>query len=180
MSLLDIGGGFPAGDLSQMTIDALKPTRKDSMKFKVIAEPGRHFSSRCFYLLTRVLGKREKNGKPCFHMKDSVYHSFNCTLMDGVSFENSNDQFYSKVSNNEACSIFETKNSTLFGMTCDGMDIITKNLGVPIDVKVGDWFCFSGMGAYTHGCKSNFNGMYTTETIYKWPAVIGEKIEVAL
>lgn len=26
MSLMDIGGGFPAGDLSQSTIDALKPT----------------------------------------------------------------------------------------------------------------------------------------------------------
>lgn len=37
MSLLDIGGGFPAGDLSQMTIDALKPTQHDSMGYKVIA-----------------------------------------------------------------------------------------------------------------------------------------------
>lgn len=166
MNLLDIGGGFPAGDLSMMTINALRPTSNDPMNYTVIAEPGRHLSSRCFYLLTRVLGMRLKNGKPCFHMNDSVYHSFNCTLMDGVSFENSNDQFYSKVTGNrEASSIFETKNSTLFGMTCDGMDIITKNLGVPIDVKVGDWFCFSGMGAYTHGCKSNFNGMYTTEII---------------
>lgn len=172
MNILDIGGGFPAGDLSKMTIDALKPTKSDPMNYKVIAEPGRHFSSRCFYLLTRILGMRMKNGKPCFHMNDSVYHSFNCTLMDGVSFENSNDQFYSKLENKETSGIFETRNATLFGMTCDGMDIITKNLGVPIDAKVGDWFCFSGMGAYTHGCKSNFNGMITTENIYRWPVRI--------
>ena len=26
MNLLDIGGGFPVGDLSKMTIDALRPT----------------------------------------------------------------------------------------------------------------------------------------------------------
>lgn len=68
MDILDIGGGFPAAELSQQTISALEPTKRDPMGYKVIAEPGRHFSSRCFYLLTRVLGQRIKNGKPCFHM----------------------------------------------------------------------------------------------------------------
>lgn len=68
MSLLDIGGGFPVGDLSKMTIDALKPTQYDPMGYRVIAEPGRHLSSRGFYLLTRILGKRMKSGKPCYHL----------------------------------------------------------------------------------------------------------------
>lgn len=83
--------------------------------------------------------------------------------MDSVSFENQ-EQFYSKVecTNKEPSGIFETENSTLFGMTCDGLDIITKNLDVPRDVKVGDWLCIAGMGAYTYGCRSNFNGMKTT------------------
>lgn len=175
MSILDIGGGFPAGELSEKTIEALKSTQTDALNLKVIAEPGRHFSSRCFYLLTRVLGKRMKNGKPCYHMNESLYHSFNCTLMDGVSFENSSDQFYSKIdSKKEPSAIFETKNSTLFGMTCDGMDIITKSINVPIDCQVGDWMCFNGMGAYTHGCKSNFNGMTTTDKIIRWPTVVHE------
>lgn len=97
MSLLDIGGGFPSGNLSQMTIDALKTTENDPLKYTVIAEPGRHFAANSFYLLTRVLGKRFKNGKPCYHLNESLYHSFNCNLMDGVSFENNNDQFYSKI-----------------------------------------------------------------------------------
>jgi hypothetical protein len=29
MRILDIGGGFPSGELSKMTIDALKPTEHD-------------------------------------------------------------------------------------------------------------------------------------------------------
>jgi len=37
MSILDIGGGFPSGDLSQKTIDALKITENDPMNYKVIA-----------------------------------------------------------------------------------------------------------------------------------------------
>lgn len=83
--------------------------------------------------------------------------------MDGVSFENSTDQFYSKIDEQrQPSAIFETRNSTLFGMTCDGMDIITKSINIPIDAQVGDWLCFNGMGAYTHGCRSNFNGMTST------------------
>jgi diaminopimelate decarboxylase len=75
----------------------LKPTEKDPLGYKVFAEPGRHFSGNSFYLLTRVLGKRLKNGKTCYHLNESLYHSFNCNLMDGVSFENSLNQFYSKI-----------------------------------------------------------------------------------
>ena len=115
-----------------------------------------------------------KHGKPCYHLNESLYHSFNCNLMDGVSFENAEDQFYSKVHEREPTGIFETRNSTLLGMTCDGMDIIAKSIQVPVDAQVGDWFCFGGMGAYTYGCRSNFNGMNSTERVIRWPTVIGE------
>jgi diaminopimelate decarboxylase len=97
MSVMDIGGGFPAGDLSQLTIDALKTTENDPLGYRVIAEPGRHFCSNSFYLMTRVLGRRIKSGRPCYHLNESLYHSFSCTLMDAVSFEGSQDQFYLSV-----------------------------------------------------------------------------------
>jgi ornithine decarboxylase len=47
-------------------------------------------------------------------------------------------------------------------MTCDGMDVITQNLHVPSEMKVGDWLIFGGMGAYTYGARSDFNGMKST------------------
>jgi len=96
--------------------------------------------------------------------------------MDGVSFENSDNQFYSKIDSSslEPSGIYETHNSTLFGMTCDGMDIITKNINTPVEMKVGDWLCISGMGAYTYGPKSNFNGMKSTEKIIRWNAKLHE------
>lgn len=37
MHTLDIGGGFPAGDLPEATIDALKPTQEDPLGYRVIA-----------------------------------------------------------------------------------------------------------------------------------------------
>ena len=86
MTLMDVGGGFPSSDLNKKTIDALKTTENDPLGYRVIAEPGRHFCGNSFYLLTRVLGKRVKSGKPCYHLNESLYHSFNCNGMDGVSF----------------------------------------------------------------------------------------------
>ncbi len=53
-------------------------------------------------------------------------------------------------------------------MTCDGTDIIVKNIYVPQDLKMYDWICFSGMGAYTYGQKSNFNGMMSLDKIIPW------------
>lgn len=34
---MDVGGGFPAGNLNKKTIDALKGTRNDPLGYKVIA-----------------------------------------------------------------------------------------------------------------------------------------------
>ena len=55
----------------------------------------------------------------------------------------------------------------LFGMTCDGRDIIANNFVAP-DMNVGDWMVFGGMGAYTVGPKSMFNGMEATTKILTW------------
>jgi len=60
MELLDVGGGFPSGDLNTNVVDALKKTYNDPLGYKVIAEPGRHFSSNSCHLLFRVLTKRFK------------------------------------------------------------------------------------------------------------------------
>lgn len=174
MTVMDVGGGFPSGDLNKKTVDALKLTENDPLGYTVIAEPGRHFCGNSFYLLTRVLGKRVKSGKTCYHLNESLYHSFNCNVMDGVSFENSKDQFYRALENGRSTELGQTEDSTLFGMTCDGMDVITKTMSVPTSLKVGDWLCLSGMGAYTYGCRSNFNGMKSTERVIRWNSNLEE------
>jgi hypothetical protein len=58
------------------------------------------------------------------------------------------------------------------------MDIIARKVGVPVEAKVGDWMCFGGMGAYTFGCRTSFNGMVAAEHIYRWPLQIKESLEV--
>lgn len=74
MEILDLGGGYPAGEIDKTMLDALKLTKDDPLGYKVIAEPGRYLSSTCGYLFTRVIGKRIKNNKTCIHVNDSIYH----------------------------------------------------------------------------------------------------------
>lgn len=63
-------------------------------------------------------------------------------------------------------------------MTCDGLDVIANSMDIPREMKVGDWLCFSGMGSYTNGPKSNFNGMNSTETVDYWNAeIVNEKVK---
>jgi len=94
MEILDLGGGFAAGEISEKQVNILKDTYNDPLGYQVMAEPGRYISSNSCFLATRVIGKREKNGKLCFHLNDGLYHSFNCNLMDGFSLENDQSQFY--------------------------------------------------------------------------------------
>lgn len=60
----------------------------------------------------------------------------------------------------------------MFGMTCDGLDIIARKIMVPKGVEVGDWLCFGGMGAYTYGPRSRFNGMRSLVDVCDWEADI--------
>lgn len=91
MEILDVGGGFPTGSLDQDIIKTLEKTRNNELGYQVIAEPGRYFSANACTLLFRIMAKKIKHGKLCYHVNESLFHSFNCVLMDGVSFENSTD-----------------------------------------------------------------------------------------
>lgn len=170
MELVDIGGGLPANKLTKEIVDALQVSKEDPLGYRTIAEPGRFLSSRSCQLATRVIGKRLKSNKVCYHINDSLYHSFNVVLMDGVSFEEDRSQFYSKwevgqSSRNVNEQWKDMQEGSLFGMTCDGYDIIARQFEMP-EMQVGDWMVFSGMGSYTYGPKSHFNGMTSTDRLY--------------
>lgn len=55
--------------------------------------------------------------------------------------------------------------STVFGPTCDSMDVLSRGVLLP-KMDVGDWMYFQNMGAYTSAAASTFNGFPTTETFY--------------
>lgn len=71
-----------------------------------------------------------KNGKVCYHINDSIYHTFNIKNSDSISFDNASNQFYSKlaIETTEVGSVQKFKESTIFGITCDGLDVVARNI----------------------------------------------------
>lgn len=48
--------------------------------------------------------------------------------------------------------------STVFGPSCDGLDVVLKDYPLP-EMEYGDWIVFPSMGAYTLAGACDFNGM---------------------
>jgi hypothetical protein len=55
--------------------------------------------------------------------------------------------------------------STIFGPTCDSIDVISRSVLLP-KLSIGDWLYFNNMGAYTMAAASSFNGFTPTEKFY--------------
>ena len=55
--------------------------------------------------------------------------------------------------------------STVFGPTCDSMDVLSRGVLLP-KMDIGDWMYFQNMGAYTSAAASTFNGFPTTDKFY--------------
>lgn len=52
-------------------------------------------------------------------------------------------------------------------MTCDGLDVIAKGIFCP-QLNVGDWLLVGGLGAYSYGSRTEFNGMKSCDKIIRW------------
>jgi ornithine decarboxylase len=167
MNVLDIGGGFsgtqdakPAFEevarLIAPLLDELFPTER------IIAEPGRYFAASTMTLVTTVHSRRkyvdpEGKQKVLYYIDEGVYGSFNCIL-----FDHQQPQPLLLRPPQDSCIEYE---STIFGPSCDSMDMITKDYPLP-ELEVGDWLTFENMGAYTTCAASDFNGFRTTKTIF--------------
>lgn len=59
----------------------------------------------------------------------------------------------------------ELYNSTIWGPTCDALDLIIDNVQLP-DLSTGDWIYFKDMGAYSFPTISTFNNMPRVKEFY--------------
>ena len=65
----------------------------------------------------------------------------------------------------ETDDIHSAKNSTVFGATCDSLDVILENVQMP-ELETGDLIRFNSMGAYTSAAASQFNGLARPKIYY--------------
>jgi ornithine decarboxylase len=153
MNLLDIGGGFPA------PYDAsVKPFRELARKInaeldrlfpkdiQILAEPGRFLVATAGTLITKIIGKAVRDGKLCYYVDDGVYQTFS-----GIIFDHC--QYHLK-----AFKKGSTRICTVFGPTCDALDVISMAEELPAGLERGDLLYSQNIGAYSNASSTPFNG----------------------
>jgi ornithine decarboxylase len=133
MNLLDIGGGFPAP-----YDPSVKPFRELARKInaeinrlfpadmEILAEPGRFLVATAATSVARVIGKAVRDGKTCYYIDDSVYHTFSNIIFDHYPYH------LKTFKQNR------TEISAVFGQTCDGLDTISQSDELP-ELRSATW-----------------------------------------
>jgi ornithine decarboxylase len=144
--LIDIGGGFSSTnvfDLGPVPEQINETISKLDPKFTFIAEPGRYMVEHMATLVTPVMGVKGDG----VTISESLYGAFNCILFDHAEPV---PEFFIET---------QTSPRILFGSTCDGGDIISKQISLPETLTEGDWIIWPRMGAYTSAATTRFNGI---------------------
>ena len=158
---IDIGGGFlPEGYDFMKKAECINKSivhlHKDYIR--VIAEPGRFFATNSFDFYVKVIGKKylESSKEFYYTIDDSLYGQFTSILFDHAK------PVWTRVA--EDLIPRRRVKGTLFGRTCDSLDVIAKSKDME-ELEVNDWLCFPNMGAYTRATASEFNGFPRPDVI---------------
>jgi ornithine decarboxylase len=160
IKILDIGGGFPAPynkHVKPFSALAAKISREISRLFpediEILAEPGRFLVATAATSIARIIGKAVRDGKTCYYIDDSVYHTFS-----GIIFDHC--QYHLKAlkrGNTEICAVF--------GQTCDALDTISLSESLP-ELEIEDLVYSENIGAYSNASSTWFNGFPPAKVIH--------------
>jgi ornithine decarboxylase len=160
LKILDIGGGFPAPynkhvrpfrELAQVIKAEIK--RLFAPDIQILAEPGRFLVATAAKSVARVIGKAVRDGKQCYYINDSVYHTFS-----GIIFDHSQYPLTAfKSGKKEICAVF--------GQTCDGLDVISQSEHLP-ELEIDDLVYAENIGAYSNASATWFNGFPPAKVIH--------------
>jgi ornithine decarboxylase len=160
IKILDIGGGFPAPyDRHVKPFSAL--ARKINAEIErlfapgveILAEPGRFLVATAAVSVARVIGKAVRDGKTCYYIDDSVYHTFS-----GIIFDHC--QYHVKAFKKGPAEI-----CAVFGQTCDGLDTISHAEELP-ELQIGDLVYSENIGAYSNASATWFNGFPPARVVH--------------
>ncbi|KAL8648513.1 MAG: hypothetical protein Q9226_005962 [Calogaya cf. arnoldii] len=166
LDILDVGGGFSSDSfdvMSQTLREALDERFSD--KIQIIAEPGRYFVATAFAVACNVIARRQvlsEDATPHYMLtlNDGVYGSF----MDCLLSHWQRQPLILHCSNQEIPK--QAIRYTIWGPTCDGVDLIVDKACLDRLLDVGDWLSFPGMGAYSLCLSTSFNGFSSERTVH--------------
>ncbi|CAD6218275.1 unnamed protein product [Miscanthus lutarioriparius] len=171
MRILDIGGGFKAGtastfqDACDVINSALTHHFGDVPGLQVIGEPGRYFAETPFTLAARVFGKRTRGEVREYWIDDGFFGTLCCVHVENYvprPVPVSSRAAAGDGDGDGGGESDETHPSTVFGPTCDSLDVVVKGYHLP-ELRIGDWLVFHEVGAYTTVLSCNFNGFSASD-----------------
>ena len=160
IKILDIGGGFPVNyhrHIQSIGALARKINAEIARLFpgdiEILAEPGRYLVATAATSIARVIGKAVRDGKVCYYVDDSVYHTYSGIIFDHCQYQV------------KAFRKGKTELSTVFGQTCDGMDVISQSEPLP-DLELDDLVYSENIGAYSNASATWFNGFPPAQVVH--------------
>jgi len=160
IKILDIGGGFPAPynkHVKPFSALASKINAEIHRLFpkeiQILAEPGRFLVATAATAVARIIGKAVRDGKPCYYIDDSVYHTFS-----GIIFDHC--QYHLK-----AIKRGKTEVCAVFGQTCDALDTISLSEELP-ELEIEDLVYSENIGAYSSASATWFNGFPPAKIVH--------------
>jgi len=160
IKILDIGGGFPAPynkHVKPFSALAKKINAEISRLFpkgmQILAEPGRFLVATAAASVARIIGKAVRDGKPCYYIDDSVYHTFSGIIFDHCQYHLK----AFKKGKAEICAVF--------GQTCDALDTISLSEELP-DLEIEDLVYAENIGAYSSASATWFNGFPPAKVVH--------------
>lgn len=160
---LNVGGGFPSQmdnhtpdlekifDLIDSTVSEAFPTKP-----ALVCEPGRAMVASAFTHATQI---KSINDEGDVYLNDGIYGGLSEFPVLDVSRE------YSVVASCTTARTCRETFVTVFGPTCDSLDVLPNKMALPRDLSEGDYILFHNMGAYVKGVTTDFNGYGDLETV---------------
>ncbi|MBC8520157.1 MAG: type III PLP-dependent enzyme [Gammaproteobacteria bacterium] len=152
INLLDMGGGFPVEyrhavpEIEDFCAPIRQALDKLPQRVRKVAEPGRYLVAPAVSVITSVVGKSERDGRPWYYLDDGVYGSWSGKLFDHADYP---------------VEVFREgphRESVLAGPTCDSIDVVEQAIELP-KMELGDLVVGHQMGAYTAASATDFNAL---------------------
>ena len=160
IKILDVGGGFPVPydrHMKPFNVLARKINTEINRLFakdiEILAEPGRFLVATAATAISRVIGKAVRDGKRCYYIDDSVYHTYSGIIFDHCRYRVA------------AFKRGAGEISTVFGQTCDGMDTIAQSEELP-ELEIDDLVYSENLGAYSNASATWFNGFAPAKVVH--------------
>lgn len=155
---IDVGGGFPGQYMNQRApgLDVFMDEIRDCVRWlglpetTFMCEPGRALVSSGVSLITQVHLRKEDQ----LFINDGIYGSLSEAVTGQIRFPVRPMRIGGDFNEDE------TLDFTIYGPTCDNMDVLPAIVTLPADIREGDWIEFGHIGAYSNALATHFNGFY--------------------